>query len=82
VSTAAGWLGGAEDPGRALPHSAGQHGRQQGERRHHHPPVPGRRVEGDQRQGWGSGFNRVSGSGSRRAKMTHKSIKIFYKFMF
>jgi hypothetical protein len=25
----------------------------------------------------GSGFNRVSGSGSRRAKMTHKSRKFF-----
>jgi hypothetical protein len=35
-------------------------------------------------QGCGSGFNRVSGSGSgsRRAKMTHKSRKFFIKFMF
>ncbi len=32
----------------------------------------------------GSGFNRVSGSGSgsRRAKMTHKSRNFFEKFMF
>ncbi len=30
----------------------------------------------------GSGFNRVSGSGSRRAKMTHKSRNFFLKFMF
>jgi hypothetical protein len=27
--------------------------------------------------GSGSGFNQVSGSGSRRAKMTHKNIKKF-----
>jgi hypothetical protein len=35
----------------------------------------------DYRQGCGSGFNRVSGSGSgsRRAKMTHKSINFFVK---
>ncbi len=46
MSSAAGGLGGAEDPGRALPHPPGQHGRQQRERRHNHPPVPGRRVEG------------------------------------
>jgi hypothetical protein len=30
----------------------------------------------------GSGFNLVSGSGSRRAKMTHKRRKNFSKFMF
>ncbi len=30
----------------------------------------------------GSGFNQVSGSGSRRAKLTHKSRKIFRNFMF
>jgi hypothetical protein len=27
------------------------------------------------KQGFGSGFHQVNGSGSRRAKMTHKSIK-------
>jgi hypothetical protein len=31
-------------------------------------------------QGCGSGFNRVSGSGSRRAKMTHRSRKRNYMF--
>ena len=30
----------------------------------------------------GSGFNRVSGSGYRRAKMTHRSRIFFFKFMF
>jgi hypothetical protein len=30
----------------------------------------------------GSGFNRVSRSGSTRAKMTYQSRKIFLKFMF
>ena len=33
-------------------------------------------------QGFGSGFNQVSGSGSRRAKMTHKSRKKSRHFMF
>jgi hypothetical protein len=33
-------------------------------------------------QSCGSGFNRVSGSGSRRAKRTHKSRKFVIKFMF
>ncbi len=33
-------------------------------------------------QGFGSGFNRVSGTGSRRAKMTHKSRQKILKFMF
>ncbi len=32
--------------------------------------------------GCGSGLNRVSGSGSRRAKMTHKSRKKLKNFMF
>jgi hypothetical protein len=30
----------------------------------------------------GSGFNRVSGSGSRRAKMTHTKVEKILKFMF
>jgi hypothetical protein len=34
------------------------------------------------RIGIGSGFNRVSGSGSRRAKMAHKSRKKFYSSSF
>jgi hypothetical protein len=49
-------------------------------------PTPGLRI----RIPIGSGFNRVSGShpysesgsGSRRAKMTHNSIKILRNFMF
>ncbi len=43
----AGGIGGAKDPGRALPHPAGQHGRQQARGGHHHPQLPCFGVEGE-----------------------------------